>query len=478
MVSRGTVLVSAGLLLFVVTLGVGAVTAPDRSVSRAVSPQTGQASQTNATTPNATATHGTAVPGPTTVLIGSQGGGPKWQKLGRVYRVEGQQVAWNHSRADSNFDVTRLPDGRVVAGFLERGYESGCAPYDPPCIKTGYRVIEPDGANGPAVVEEFAFPVRTATHSEVHDVEPLGDGRFLIADMEHERIAVVENGTVTWEWRGASFYEAPPDPTRRDWLHINDVDVLAEGRYLVSVRNANQLLVVERGQGVVDVVNADRGSPDDTCLAGNQLIDADGDGDVRCGDPAVMNHQHNPQWLGDGRVLVADSENDRVVELAHRDNRWTPVWQLTEAGDLPLYWPRDADRLPNGNTLVTDSLHKRVFVVRPDGTLVWSYPTKRIPYEADMIGVGEPAGAGPVTDLDGRSAADTRGTNGTATTPSPTAAPAGAPDNDVPVLSTLLVGLQAVYPRTPVWFGETQLGFTLLSLGLVVGGTADRLRDR
>jgi hypothetical protein len=454
MVRRGGVLVPVGILVLVATLGVSAATAPDRTVQRSPS-VTPEATPTNATP-------GTPMAADTSVLVGSQGGGPEWKKHGRIYRIDGQRVVWNHSQADSNFDVTRLADGRVVTGFLERGADSGCNPYDAPCVKTGYRVVDPDTAGGPEIVEEYSFPVRTGTNSEVHDVEPLGDGRFLLADMEYERLLIVEDGTVTWEWRAGSFYEAPPDPTERDWLHINDVDVLDDGRYLVSVRNANQLLVVERGAGVVEVINEDTDGDDASCLKTNELVDANGDGDVRCGDPDVFDHQHNPQWLGDGRVLVADSENDRVVELHEQDGNWSSVWTLSEAGGFSLYWPRDADRLPSGNTLVTDSLNKRVFLVRPNGTVVWSYGTTRIPYEADAIGVGEPTrGAFPVNGDDGTETAAVADPN---------------TDSDIPVLSTLLVGLRAVFPRTPVWFKEGQLALSLLALAMVTGGIVDRTR--
>jgi hypothetical protein len=275
--------------------------------------------------------------------------------------------------------------------------------------------------------------------------------------MEYERIFTVKNGEVTWQWNASSFYDAPQDPTTTDWLHINDVDVISTGRYLVSVRNANQLLVIGRGEGVVDVINEDTtDSNDANCRKSDQLADYDSDGDIRCGDPDVLNHQHNPQWLGDDAVLVADSENDRVVELHRIENgSWEPAWALDSAGDIAFNWPRDADRLPNGNTLITDTLNRRLVEVNESGRVVWSVQTDRIPYEADRLSVGEPVG-GPRYTSDGGSAE--------------------TPDKDVPVLSLLLVGLRAVIPSTPFWFREPQLGVTLVSVLLIVVGGVDRRR--
>jgi hypothetical protein len=278
-----------------------------------------------------------------------------------------------------------------------------------------------------------------------------------MSDMEYERIFTVRDGNVTWEWNASSFYDAPQDPTTTDWLHINDVDVIGDGRYLVSVRNANQLLIIERGVGVTEVINEDTtDSNDGNCRKSGQLADYDDDGDVRCGDPDVLNHQHNPQWLGENAVLVADSENDRIVEL-HKteDGNWEPVWTLDRAGGVELNWPRDADRLPNGNTLITDTLNRRLVEVNKTGRVVWSVQTERIPYEADRLPVGESVG-GPRYES---GISETRGLSG-----------------DVPVLSLLLAGLRGVIPSTPFWFREVQLGVTILSTAAIIAGFVDNWR--
>jgi len=383
-------------------------------------------------------------------LVGSQGGGPGLHSHGSVYLLDGRDVAWRSASAGSYFDVTALDDGRVVAAFVDGGY-TDCRPYPEPCTRTGVRVIDPDPE--PRIVEEYSFPVRNTANSEVHDVEPLPGGGYVLTDMDRERIVVVRDGEVVWEWRADEFYEAPEDPTRVDWLHINDVDRIGDGRFLVSVRNANQLLIVERGAGVVEVINEDRDDgDDDACRSAGpewmqQLSDRDGDGDIRCGDPDVLNHQHNPQWLGDGAVLVADSENDRVVELHRDDGRWTVAWALTSAGGVDFRWPRDADRLPNGNTLITDSFNRRVIEVDESGAVVWGYRTDRVPYEADRLPAGETVGG---TRYE---------TSGDA---------ADRPD-DLPVLTPTLVALQNALPM-PFWVSELHVLAAIVSaIGFAAG---------
>ncbi|WP_345777001.1 arylsulfotransferase family protein [Halorarum salinum] len=437
---RGSHLVLAGVLLFVLTVGVSGALAPDRAGTTAAPD-----GETRAT------------------LVGSQGGGPGWHEHGSIYLLNGSDVEWREDSADSYFDVQRLEDGTVLAGFMHSGYEE-CGEYESPCTRTGIRIVDPDAEGGPEVVEEYSFPVRSQSNSEIHDAEPLPDGGYAMTDMDRERILIVEDDEVVWQWNASELYDEPDDPTRTDWLHINDVDRIGEDRFLVSVRNANQLVIVERtddgGSEVVEIVNEDTGGSDASCTKNGQLRDADGDGDVRCGDPSVLNHQHNPQWLGDGAVLVADSDNDRVVEL-HRnaEGDWEPVWVLESAEGMDLRWPRDADRLPNGNTVVTDTLNKRVFEVDENGTVVWSVETERIPYEADR----EPR------ELTGGVTADLPRYDGDGTHV--------AGSGSVPVLSTLVVGLRAVAPWAPVWFAETQIGLTLVSLALALGGGVVHVRS-
>ena len=421
----GTVLVVFGLVFLVSTLAVSALVTPDRNVGVAVENETRE------------------------TLVGVQGGGPGWHDHGSVALVEGDDVAWRAGDTDSYFDVTMLDNGSVMAGFMQGGYED-CGPYDSPCTRTGFRIIDPEPE--PEIVYEYSDPVRTPTNSEVHDVERVGDGQFLITDMENERIAIVEDGETVWEWRGESFYDAPDDPTTTDWLHINDVDVIEDGRYLVSLRNANQLLVIERGEGVVEVINEDDGGDDSSCTQSNQLQDTDGDGDVRCGETEVLNHQHNPQWLGDGTVLVADSDNNRVVEL-HRNastDEWEIAWELDSAGGIPFDWPRDADRLANGNTLVTDTLNKRLVEVDPNGTVVWSTPTDQIPYESERLPEGE------------RPTGERYGNVDTATA------------DRIPVLDPAVSLARGAIPGLPYWFAGLQLGLSLVALGVV--GTGGYLR--
>jgi hypothetical protein len=433
---RAALLVTAGVVLLVGTLAVSGLLAPSLGVEDDREARN---------------------------LLGIQGGGPGWHEDGRVVHLVGSNETWSDDSANSYFDVTERTDGTVLVGFMHGGYED-CGPYEAPCARTGFRVLDPDPS--PSATFEFSFPVRTPKNSEVHAAQELPSGEFLLADMDQERVFTVNrDGEVTWEWRASEFYDEPPDPTRTDWLHINDVDAIGDDRYLVSVRNANQLLILERGTGVVEVINADEAAADDdSCRLENrgqsarQLADYDDDGEIRCGDPDVLNHQHNPQWLSDGAVLVADSDNDRIVEL-HRTEAgdWEVAWTVERAGGVALQWPRDADRLVNGHTLITDTLNRRIVEIDPEGEVVWSSRTDLIPYEADRLPAGELIGA-PRADASPGDPA--------------------APGNRIPILSELLMLLRALFPGLPFWFRELQLGLSLLGVVLIGLGAIDRYRGR
>ena len=436
--TRGTALLAAAIALLLLTLGVSAAMAPDAHIA-------GDGNQTRET------------------VVGVQGGGPGWHKYGSVEAYNGTEMAWSAEDADSYFDVTKLENGSVVAAFMDGGYRE-CGPYEAPCTHTGFRIIDP-GNGTPETVYEYSFPVGQQSNAEVHDAEPLGNGRFVVTDMYAERIMVVENGEVAWQWNASEYYEAPADgPTSRDWLHINDVDEISEDTYLVSVRNANQLLVVKRGEGVIETINVDRNADDDSCTRSGQLVDADGDGDVRCGNPELLDHQHNPQWLGgkpggtgEASVLVADSDNDRVVELHRVDGEWEIAWKLETAGGINLRWPRDADRLANGHTLVTDTINKRIIEVDENGTVYWSIQTEMIPYEADRV----PQGERPTGQWYG-----SENPNG-----------AGGASR-IPVLSDAAALLPGVFPWLPFWYGGTQLGLTIVAFFVAVAGAVELWRAR
>jgi hypothetical protein len=373
---------------------------------------------------------------------------------GRVswYGEDGRTV-WSNASARSYLAVQAVSN-RTVFTTWKRIQQTDCGQFEAPCAHTGFSMLN---RNTGEVRRQWHIPVAWGGNSEVHDAELLPNGNVLVADMDRERILLLSReNEVLWQWNASEFYERPPEPLDRDWLHINDVDRIGEGRYLISVRNANQLLVLERGEGVVEVINEQYEGSHAVCTRRAGLYDHDGDGEVQCGDPGVMWGQHNPHWLNESTILVADSRNNRIVELRKADNgTWTVGWTVRRANDIALDWPRDADRLPNGNTVITDSRNNRVVTVAPNGSVVWSQATPGLPYEADLLPYGEQSAnvsANPSLRV------------GT-----------GSAVGAIPLLSTARNGLTHVAP-VPYWFTDLHLLGIVLGLGCLLAAGVIRGR--
>jgi hypothetical protein len=213
---------------------------------------------------------------------------------------------------------------------------------------------------------------------DTHDVDLLPNGNLVVANMRNydeeqgvsnDRIFIYDRETeqITWEWRFRDHYPNDTDGGfKPDWSHVNDVDVVDDGSaFLVSPRNFDQVIKIDRET--------------------KEIVWRLGEDDAH----GILHEQHNPDLLrgpgGEPTVLVADSENDRVVEYARRDGEWVRTWTLV--GNMS--WPRDADRLPNGNTLITDTLNHRIIEVTPTGEVVWEYYATWGPYDAERVAAGD-----------------------------------------------------------------------------------------
>ncbi|RRJ30335.1 aryl-sulfate sulfotransferase [Halocatena pleomorpha] len=260
----------------------------------------------------------------------------------------------------------------VTGDDCPEAYRSGA---EESCVHN--RVVELDPADN-TVVWEYDWYDAFIAHHEVHDADRLDDGQTAIIDMGNSRAFTVDqDGDITWSWNatdhlsaGSAFQEQyggpPQEHPEADWTHMNDIDKRPNGNFQLSIRNFDAVLEVDpRTNDIVDVI----GKPGNTDL---------------------LNQQHNPQRLDNDTMLVADSENNRVIEL---DTDTEEIhWLYDGPADRGLQWPRDADRLPNGNTLVTDSRNFRVLEINPNGTIVWRYSlrdSRGIVYEADRLGVPE-----------------------------------------------------------------------------------------
>ncbi|MFC6952008.1 arylsulfotransferase family protein [Halorubellus litoreus] len=297
------------------------------------------------------------------------------------------QIEWVHHREGTtwSYDVDPVDDGTLfVTATKYRGKEKPG--------RTVFYKLDPE--TGETVWSE------TAPFQDTHDADLLSDTEILVANMRatanvsgnRDRLLVYNRTTdeITWQWQFRDHYSREADiggNYSEDWTHVNDVDAINETHYLASPRNFDMTILVNRTSG--DVV-WELGEPN---------------------SGEVMRKQHNPVYYESendtSTVLVADSENNRIVEYARRDGDWQRTWRVGNASSLS--WPRDADRLPNGNTLVGDSSNNRVLEVAPDGEVVWEVYTPWLVYDVERVQYGDEAGGPTIADQDAEGAVNIHG---------------------------------------------------------------------
>jgi len=300
----------------------------------------------------------------------------------------------------------------------------------------------------------------TETAAEWHDHVRVDERHILVADMVADQVLLVNTTTGLTEWRWDAQNAFPVTgggPYPGDWTHLNDVELLDDGRVMVSLRNQDQVVFVDPRSGVET----------------NWTLGADD-------DHRILHEQHNPDYIPEERggpaIVAADSENSRLVEYQRHNGSWELSWTWADAR---LQWPRDADRLPSGNTLVTDTHGDRVLEVAPNGSVVWSVPLAH-PYDAERLGTGEGSSGGPSASRANISSRSV-GVAGTER-----AGDSSAKSERDSVVATAKLLRQVVPPRwlnaayyvAPVWMGIPEAAATVLGLAALLTWLVLELRWR
>jgi hypothetical protein len=147
-----------------------------------------------------------------------------------------------------------------------------------------------------------------------------------------------------------------------DILHTNSVHVLDGSlAHLSPVFKKGNVLTSLFKPDVVAIVDMDAGT----------VVWA------RSGRPGRWRNQHDPKLLDSGNMLLFDNlgrdGRSRVVEFDPDTLEF--VWEYPGGSGRDLYSKTCGtnDRLPNGNTLITESDNGRALEVTPDKTIVWEF---------------------------------------------------------------------------------------------------------
>jgi PGF-CTERM protein len=326
-----------------------------------------------------------AEPANGTTVISVQGmrfgedGGKRPAKLVGV-GPEGE-VQWVHQMAEKydvrwGYDVDPLPNGNLFVTAELRDEHSLFYEFNPRTQETVWAKRLPIADTHDADLIDGGEAILVANMRNYNESAERNDDRLFVYNRTTEEIE--------WEWRFDDHYDPAEleENYTDDWTHVNDVDEIGDGLYLASPRNFDQAIVVNRSTDEIEMK-----------LGEDENYD-------------VLNQQHNPDYLesenGTPTLLVGDSENDRIAEYANPDGDLTngTGWERTWTLEGDLAWPRDADRLPNGNTLVTDSANDRVIEVTSEGEVVWEAYSPWLVYDAARVSVpGEHATGPTATDM-------------------------------------------------------------------------------
>lgn len=228
-------------------------------------------------------------------------------------------------------------------------------------------------ANGGFVVlvrgEERFYRGRFVAFDDV--VELAADGRILRSWSTWDalpglRAFIPASGLDAWpdlaEWvESAGTLLRGDDSAFHEYFHSNAIELVPEnslgrhdprfapGGWLVSLRNANTLVILDRTD--LSVV----------WHWGNGVLDM----------------QHTPTVLDDGHVLVFDNGTERgfsrVLEVDPEDGEIVWRWQADPPEALLSKWQGSSQRLPNGDTLICESTAGHVVEVAPSGEIVWEF---------------------------------------------------------------------------------------------------------
>lgn len=174
---------------------------------------------------------------------------------------------------------------------------------------------------------------------------------------------VDSNGNMVWSWSARDFfYSDYRDVSFQGWTHINTVIRMDNGHTLVSLRNFDLLAEIGKGGNVVAILGK-----------------------------GILYYPHDPEILSNGNILLANQNPKGRRDIFHKAFEFDPdnnqvIWEyeIQKNRDWPV---RDADRLPNGNTLITCST--KVIEVTKEKEIVWQLRLEEITF-----GLGEAAARG------------------------------------------------------------------------------------
>ena len=222
-----------------------------------------------------------------------------------------------------------------------------------------------------------------------HDIDRLDNGNTILnyawgPKGDAKIVEVDSNGRVVWTWDGLLSHNIAPfnnayakdtrkNGSRKTWIHNNAVTVLPNDNILISLRDFQEIVWIDRSGQV-------RKKYRFKCQSKKRALQTSGT--IKGCNP------HEPQVLKNGNIVVGLRNPDRAIEFDPETSEI--IWQW-KSFDSRLYGTiRDVDKLKNGNYQVVTGGH--LLEITPKGDVVMNLGANpslsknhRILYKAQKI---------------------------------------------------------------------------------------------
>jgi outer membrane protein assembly factor BamB len=178
---------------------------------------------------------------------------------------------------------------------------------------------------------------------------PPGIDPYCLAGCMDNRVLLVDpNGRIVWQYGKFKVAGSGSDelntPVQATWTPLRTVFITDQGNArVIEVSVKTKKILWQYGQ---------------TGVTGN--------------GPDQLNNPNSAELLDNGHILIADENNNRVIEVNRKKNI---VATFTAGGTVS--GAAFASRLPNGDTLIGDSNNSRAVEVDKKDTVVWQYYTNK-----------------------------------------------------------------------------------------------------
>ena len=183
-------------------------------------------------------------------------------------------------------------------------------------------------------------------------VQPDKKSEFMFGDVLRE---IDSKGEIVWEWRSWEHLDFDNQvicemEKRDEWTHANSVFVMPDNNILVSLRNTNTIIIIDKVTG--DIV-WEWGSD-------------------------VLQHQHDASLLDETKILVLDNATHKnqgarvmIVDILTRK----VIWEYSGPKARPFKAPYagSVERLPNGNWFICQGSEGKIFESDGSGSILWEY---------------------------------------------------------------------------------------------------------